>query len=143
MKRSDVQPFMTRMRVGLDDVDYVQVLYFPRVAHLCCTALEEFFRVELGLPWTTMINEHNLSMPTVDLHVVYRRPLRFGDELDIAIRVAEIGNRKATYEYTMTESATGQVTSITTHTVVFVQQNTWEAIPIPDAYRSALERHRQ
>ncbi len=138
---ASAQRFTKRIRIHLDDVDYVQVLYFPRVAHLCCNALDDFFREELKLPWPEMLNVHNVSMPTVDLHVTYRKPLRFGELADISVAVKEIGNRKATYEYLMTNVATGEVTSITHHTIVFVSNDTWEPIPVPEPYRSALEAH--
>lgn len=134
--------FTQRVRIRLDDVDYVQVLYFPRVAHLCCNALDDFFRDELQLPWPQMLDEHSISMPTVDLHVVYRRPLRFGDLANIAVGVKEIGNRKAIFESEMSNAATGEVTSVTTHTVVFVSNDTWEPIPVPEQYREALSRYK-
>ena len=130
--------FVVRMRVRLDDVDYVQVLYFPRVAHLCCVALEDFFREALGLPWPQMVDEHNVSMPTVDLHVTYKKPLRFGEEFDVEVGVRELGRRKAVYRYEL-RNVRGEVTGIVVHTVVFVRQDTWEPIEIPAAYRAALE----
>jgi YbgC/YbaW family acyl-CoA thioester hydrolase len=135
------QPFSTRMRVGLDDVDYVQVLYFARVPHIYCQALDIFFREALELPWPQMINEHNVSMPTVDLRITYRKPLRFGEEFDVVVRVREIGNRKAVFGYEMRRADDGAVANEGLHTVVFTNHTTWEAIPVPPQYRAALERY--
>lgn len=131
--------FIQNVRIRLDDVDFAQVLYYPRVVHMCCVALEDFFTDELGLPWRPMFDEHRLAMPTVDLHVTYRRPLRFGDHADISITVQEVGNRKATYRFEIRNTATAEITAEVTHTVVFVDADTWQAVPIPEPYRSALE----
>ncbi len=139
MTGNTVTPFATRMRIGLDDVDHVQVLYYPRIAHFCCLALEEFFRVGLERPWPEMLGEHRLAMPTVDLQVTYRRPLRFGDEIEVTVGVKELGNRKATFVYEIKNLATGERTHTSTQTVVFVDGHTWRAVPIPASYRSALE----
>jgi acyl-CoA thioester hydrolase len=131
-------PFVTRMRVGLDDVDYVQVLYFPRVAHLCCVALDEFFRQAIHTPWPEMIDVQNVSMPTVDLHVCYRRPLRFGDEFDVLVSVAELGRTRAVFHYEMRRATDNELTSHCHHTVVFIRHDTWEPIPIPPNIREPL-----
>lgn len=135
-----VQTFTRRVRIHLDDVDFAQVLYYPRVADMCCRVLEEFFTDELKLPWWTMVQEHKVGMPTVDLHVVYRRPLRFGDQADVHLTIREVGNRRAAFGFKLVNVATGETTAEVVHFVTFISTATWQAIPIPEPYRSALAR---
>ncbi len=129
------------MRVGFDDVDYARVLYFARVPHIYCLALDVFFRDTLDLPWPQMFKKHNVAMPTVDLQVTYRRPLRYDEEFDVVIRVLEVGNRKAVFGYEMRRASDGKIANEARHTVVFANYESWESITVPQQYRIALERH--
>ncbi len=129
------------MRVGLDDVDHVQVLYYPRVAHLGCLALEAFFRHRLALPWPQMLEDHNIAMPTVDLQITYRRPLRYGEEFDVAVTVKEVGRRTVIFAMEIRKTETGDLVNTITHTAVFISRDTWKAVSIPEQYRVALARN--
>ncbi len=135
-----MEPFTVRMRVGLDDVDHVQVLYYPRVAHLGCLALEAFFRDHLELPWPQMLEEHRVAMPTVDLHITYRHPLRYGDEFDVSVGVVELGRRTVVFAMEIRKATARDLVSTIAHTAVFVSRDTWKAIPVPEDYRAALAR---
>lgn len=130
--------FRTRLRVRLDDVDAAHILYFPRQVHFFVVALEDFFREALQLDWPTMLERENISMPTVDLKVTYKTPLYFGQECDIAVRVKQMGRTSATFAYEMTRVEDGALTTTAEHTVVFINAENFEPIPIPDRYRQAL-----
>lgn len=133
--------YTKRIPIRLDDVDFAQVLYFPRQVHLFVVALEDFFKEALGLDWLRMHTVDNVAIPTVDLQVTYRRPLCFGDEADVELWVAKLGTRKAVFAYEVRNAATGEITCRATQTVVFVNNTSWKAVPIPEPYRSALSRH--
>lgn len=133
--------FVKCIPIRLDDVDYARVLYYPRQVHFLVVALEDFFETALGLPWPAMFTSDNLAMPTVDLQVTYRRPLRFGDVAEITLTVRELGNRKAVFAYQVLKRGTEEVTCHATQTVVFVNNKTWETVRVPQPYRDALAEH--
>lgn len=133
------QVFCTRLRVRLDDVDAAQILYFPRQVHFFVVALEDFFRESLKLDWPTMLERENISMPTVDLKVTYKTPLRFGEEFDIAIRVKRIGRTSTTFAFEMARTKDNTSTTRAEQTVVFIDAESFKPIPVPDHYRRAFE----
>jgi YbgC/YbaW family acyl-CoA thioester hydrolase len=133
------EAFRVKIPVRFDDVDYARVLYYPQQVHFFVVALEDFFRDALKLPWSeVMFGRENLCMPTVALHVNYVRPLHFGQVAEIAIRVGKIGRTSVTFLYTVTDSQTSQLTCTAEQTVVFVDNATWQPVPVPDHYRAAL-----
>ncbi len=133
------EAYHTRIPIRLDDVDYARVLYYPRQVHLFVVALEDFFRDALKLPWAqVMFAQENLCMPTVNINVSYQRPLRFGQVADIAIRVRRIGHTSVKFAYVVTEASGGEATCTAEQTVVFVDNDTWAPVRVPDNYRRAL-----
>jgi hypothetical protein len=67
-------------------------------------------------------------MPTVNLQVSYRRPLRFGDEAEISVRVWRVGAREAVFDYEMRRATSGELTAECTHTVAFIDVENWQAV---------------
>ncbi|MCK6455366.1 MAG: acyl-CoA thioesterase [Phycisphaerae bacterium] len=133
------QSYRHRFRVRLDDVDYVHVLYFPRQVHFFMTALEDFFREALGIPWNEMIDGDGLAIPTANINVTYRAPLRFGDEAEIALSVIRIGERSVVIRYEVTNLRSGSQTCHAEQSLVFISTATWRPVPVPEKYRRALQ----
>jgi acyl-CoA thioester hydrolase len=67
----------------------------------------------------------------------YKRPSRYGDTLDVRLRVAEIGRSSFKYEYEIVDEQ-GQ-TVLTAKTVQVMYDYTInKPVPIPDAIRALL-----
>jgi 4-hydroxybenzoyl-CoA thioesterase len=92
--------FRARIRVRFGDIDYAGIVYYPRFMHYFHVALEEFFEAELGIDYPTILNRHRLGFPTVHLETDFRRSLRYGDRIDVEIRVLRIGRASITWGYT-------------------------------------------
>ena len=69
----------------------------------------------------------------------YKRPSRYGDTLEIRMRVAEVGRTSFRYEYEIVD-AEGR-TVLTARTVqVMYDYDTDKPVPIPDRIRTLLEQ---
>jgi len=133
--------FAYPFRVKFDNVDYARVLYFPRQIDFYVEALEEFCIRELGLSFRKMLDDDRIAMPTVHLDVDYRAPLQFEEEAEVHVSVRAIGQKSVTFGFEVYRLPDRLLTSRATQIVATVDYNTWQSIPVPEAYRKALERY--
>lgn len=91
--------------------------------------------VEVALLREAGVGDAFPRMPRVAAAVEYRRPLVFDDDVEVEVRVAEIGTSSVRYAFRVLRGAeecvSGQVTAV--HVVGD------RAAPLPDAVRAALE----
>ena len=92
-------PFRAHLAVRFGDIDHAGIVYYPRFLHYFHVALEEFFGAVVGIEYHTVINEHRLGLPSVHLSIDFRRPLRFGDAIDVEVRGLELGTTSVTWHY--------------------------------------------
>ena len=82
------------------------------------------------------------DMPGVILaHVEcdYKRPSRYGDVLEVRLRVAEIGRSSFRYEYEIVDDQGRTVLTARTVQVIYDYQAE-KPVPIPDAIRALLSK---
>ncbi|HEY7284568.1 MAG TPA: thioesterase family protein [Vicinamibacterales bacterium] len=72
----------------------------------------------------------------------YRSPAHFGDELDVALTVATIGNSSFTLAYEVTHATTGSVVATGSTVMVSYDYQAAKSIPLPAETRNLLERLR-
>lgn len=132
-------PFRHRFRVKFDNVDYARVLYFPRQIDIYIEALEAFCMEELGLSFRKMLDVDRVAMPTVHIEVDYLLPLRFEEEAEIEVDIVAIGEKSVTFDYRVFRLPDRAMTSRARQVVVMVDDQTWQSIPVPQAYRAALQ----
>ncbi|HXT20355.1 MAG TPA: thioesterase family protein [Thermoanaerobaculia bacterium] len=92
-------PFRAHLKVRFGDIDHAGIVYYPRFLHYFHVALEEFFSEVVGIEYHTVINEQRFGLPSVHLEIDFRRPLRFGDRIDVELRGLELGNTSVTWRY--------------------------------------------
>ena len=93
-----VSEFVTRRRVEFADTDMAGIVHFSRFAIFMETAEHEFL-ASLG---ATIHREHEgreLGWPRVRMSLDFRRPARFGDELEIRLRILRKGRSSMTYGF--------------------------------------------
>ena len=91
--------FHTRRRIEFADTDMAGIVHFSRFFVFMETAEHQFLK-SLG---TTVHFEHDgrkIGWPRLEAQCRYLSPARYGDELDIHVRVARKGNRAMTYDFT-------------------------------------------
>jgi 4-hydroxybenzoyl-CoA thioesterase/acyl-CoA thioester hydrolase len=127
-----------RRRIEWADTDMAGIVHFARFLVFMETA-EHRFREALGFPLgQDSTNGASLGWPRVSVTCDYRRPARFGDELEIRARVVEQGTTSLTFAFTFSRDgalvAEGRMTSVCCRLEPQLQP-----IPIPERMAEAIE----
>lgn len=129
--------FLTRRRVEFSDTDAGGTVHFSRFFAYLETAEDEFLRT-LGASFSEL-DGRRMGWPKVSASCEYRKPLRYGDEVAIRLRVAARSSRTVTYEFTLTRGgdliATGRTVSVC---CAEKPGGGYEAIPIPERLAAHL-----
>ena len=123
--------FTTRRKIEFADTDMGGIVHFSRYFVFMETA-EHLFLNELGESVAMEHEGHSIGWPRVAASCEYKSPARFGDELEIRVRVRRKGEKSMTYDFLFRvggrELATGTMTSVCCR----LGGGRVEAIPIPD-----------
>lgn len=149
-----VEPIIaSRRKVRFQDVDAAGTIFFPRV-------LEYFADVYLllletsGLDVPRSLREKAYAAPVVHAEADFLAPLLFGDEVDVEIALAQVGETSVVFGHRIwklrarkeapSESSTERerVPAAIGHTVhVFVDGQSFKPIALPDPLRQRLAKH--
>ncbi len=130
--------FVTRIPIRFGDEDHAQIVYFPRFFHFFHCAFEDFFN-EQGYRYRDCLEVDRVGWPAVHAEADFEKPVRFGDVLEVEVRVTRIGTKSATFEY---RGARDGVPACQGRIVVAcMSMDTYEGCPIPAKYRALFERH--
>ena len=92
-------PFQKLIKICFGDIDNAGIVYYPRFVHYFHLAMEEFFSSEIGVDYAEVIHKRNVSLPTVHLEADFRRRVRYGDEINMEIRIINLGQSSITWGY--------------------------------------------
>jgi 4-hydroxybenzoyl-CoA thioesterase len=95
----ETMPYKTPLHVRFGDLDPAGIVYYPRYGHFCHVAMEEFFRDMVGIDYPALLREHRIGFPAVRIETDHRRPLRYGDDLEIEVAVARVGTTSVEWRY--------------------------------------------
>ena len=93
--------FSTRIRVAFGDTDPAGLVYYPNLLHYCHLAMERFFAERCGIPYSDLILKERIGFPTVKIDAEFVSPLTYGDEANVTVEVAAVGNSSLTLLYTL------------------------------------------
>ena len=77
--------------VRFGDLDPAGIVYYPRYLHFCHVGMEEFFSRAVGIDYPKVLAEHRLGLPSVKTEVEHRRPIRYGDDVELEVEVVRVG----------------------------------------------------
>ena len=129
--------FRKILQVRFADVDFARVLYFPRHFHFLHLVMEDFFREVLDIPYSVVLKEDHVGFPTVRVEADFMAPLEFGDEVEVAMKVKELGRSRVVFGYEVLKA--GQVAARCVQTVATIDATAWKPIDLPPKYRAGLE----
>ena len=134
--------YRSQQEVRFGDIDQAGIVYYPRFIHYFHVAMEEFFRHEVGIDYARVLKEYRLGHPTVHLEVDFRRPLRYGDHIEVEVGIEEIGRTSVTWRYTVYRQ--GETELVAEGQVVTVNLNleTFRKTELPERLRERLEAYR-
>lgn len=122
--------FTYRTQVRLRDTDATGVLYFTEQFRMALETFEEFLKVN-GFSLKALLGSQYL-MPIVHAEGDYFAPLTVGDELEITMKVGQVGTTSLTLNFTLHDPNrqidTGKVQIV--H--VMIDREKKASVPFPD-----------
>jgi 4-hydroxybenzoyl-CoA thioesterase len=127
-------PFRKPIKVCFGDIDNAGIVYYPHFIHYFHLATEEFFNSEIEIDYADVLHKRNLPLPTVHLlESDFHRRLRYDDQIDMEVRVINIGRTSITWEYKGYRTMGKEEIVVEGHNVtVCVRTNTFEKRDVPE-----------
>jgi len=129
--------YRSTLKIRFSDEDHARIVYYPRFFHFFHIAFEDFFESE-GVPYRVCLDE-GVGWPAVHAEADFESPVRFGDELELAVDVARLGRTSATFVYTGhvggRRAVQGKVV------VACIDMGSMRAQEIPSKYRAMFQKH--
>ncbi len=134
--------FRKLIKVCFGDIDNAGIVYYPRFMHYFHLAMEEFFSAELNIDYADVLQQRNLSLPTVHVESDFRRRLRYGDQINIEVRAIRIGRTSITWGYKGYRMAGEEEIVVEGQNVtVCVRTDTFEKREVPEWLRTGLTKY--
>jgi len=130
--------FRYQRRVQFAETDLAGIVHFSTMFRYLEEAEHAMWRAA-GL--TIAERGSDLGWPRLSAALEFRNPLRFEDEFEVWVRIAELKTRTIEYEFTLVRGKT--VIAVGTLTAVCVRKaldGTMKAAEIPADVRDALEK---
>ena len=133
--------FSFTLPVRFADVDHAGIVYYPVFFHYYHQAFEELFRERMGARgYVDMLDKDKVGLPCVHIEADFRRPLAFGDDARIDVRLARLGTKSVTLRYHVYKVggddapvAQADITCAVTNLANFT------SMPVPEVVRNVLE----
>ncbi len=136
--------FRTPIKVCFGDIDNAGIVYYPRFLHYFHLSMEEFFLKQLRIDFAEVLHERQLSLPTVHVESDFRRRLKYGDRIEMEVRILNVGRTSITWGYRGYRGSPGEELVVEGHNItVCVRADTFEKIEVPQWLRSALIDYRE
>ena len=135
--------FRAHLKVRFGDIDHAGIVYYPRIVHYLHVAMEEFFSQALREDYAAVLESHRLGLPTVHLEVDFRRPFKFGDRIEIEVRVSRIGERSVEWSYRIFQQGSEIVSASARVVTVCVHLDHFEPMAVPDWLRERIDRYQE
>ena len=132
--------YKTQIKVRFGDIDRAGIAYYPNLYHYCHIAFEEFFEEFVGIPYPKVIDEYRIGFPTVRVESYFRRPIKYGDILEVRVGVTRLGESSVTFEFRATRLGEGELCFADSHILVAVDMTTFKPVRIPERLREAFLR---
>jgi len=90
------------------DCDPAGLVYFPRFFEMFHDAMERWFGDALGQPYEALIGGRKLGLPSVHTEADFSAPCRFGDRLEVELRVTAMGRSSLELSYRVRSASGGE-----------------------------------
>ncbi|WP_247000215.1 acyl-CoA thioesterase [Halosolutus gelatinilyticus] len=126
--------YETDIDVRLRDIDFMGHVNNAVYATYLEQARERFFIDVVG------VSLADAATVLANLEIDYARPIEAGQDVSVALRVPELGDSSVPMAYEI--RADGQRAATARTVQVIVDRETGRSAPIPAAWRSRIEAHR-
>ena len=125
--------------VAMRDTDAAGVLFCGSLIPICHMGYEAML-ASSGLTLGSILKSAPFGLPLVHIEGDFQKPLRVGDEVDIVVRLAEIGRTSFTVKYELLNSE-GKICASASTVHVCIERERSKAQSIPDDLRAVLSRY--
>lgn len=133
-------PFTQRLTIRFDQVDYARVVYYPRFFELSHQVFEAFFEQAVGVSYPKMLMDRKVGFPTVHAEADFKRPLKFGDEVDVTLTPVKVGEKSLTCRYDFRLQSSSEVAATLTVVTVAIDMDSFTGRAMPDDVRAVFQR---
>jgi len=133
--------YVQTLRVRFDDVDYAQIVYFPRLFSYCHWVFEDFFANEMRTPYDQMLIRRRIGFPTVRADADFKAPLRFGDLCRVEMETLELRRSAITNRYRLYLADSDNLCATVQIVTVSVDMSSFQSVELPADIRAAFARH--
>lgn len=132
-----MKAFETEIQVRFGHVDPAGIAYFPRIFDYVHDVFEAVWEEHVGARYYHLLLEHRIGFPLVHADVDFRRPLRFGDRLRVAVTCFKLGHSSLglRYRFHLADEVHVEARMIT----ACIQSDTMKSIAIPESFRRRFE----
>jgi len=133
--------FTTPVKVRFSDIDHAGIVYYPRIIHYFHVAFEEFFGECVGAHYARVLDDWKIGFPAVAANVEFRKPLSYGDTVDVEVTIDRIGGSSLVTRYRVRKQGADDLVAEGTVTTVTVDMDSFRPRPLPDRLREVFERY--
>lgn len=126
-----------KFTVPFDEADGEGIVFFGNYFRLAHRAFEQFLP-HIGIPWKDWFDHEQWGVPLRHVEADYLKPLRPGDEYEVRISIADLGESSVHFNYEMI--AGGAVTAKLKTSHVFVSRPEMKKIGVPPAILDRLKQ---
>lgn len=129
--------FTYTRRVRWGDCDPARIAYTGRLPEFALEAIDEWWRVQIGMDWFQGNVDRNVGTPFVHLSLDFRSPVTPRHPLDCEVRLLRVG--ETSVRFSVRGSQDGTLCFEGEFVEVFVEADAHRKIAAPDAIRAKLE----
>jgi 4-hydroxybenzoyl-CoA thioesterase len=134
-------PFVHVHRVLFDEIDAAGIVYFAHFFHWCHDAMAVMFDgLEGG--YAGLVGPRRLGLPVVRAEADYASPVRFGDDVRVAVNVERTGRSSVVFRFDLTRAGDGTKLATIRHTTVLTDLAKMKSVAIPDDVMAVMDPHR-
>lgn len=131
--------FRYRFNVNWVDTDALSVVHFSNYFRYF-EKTEEAFYASTGFDHRKASERHSVAFPRVDVRCSYEFPCRFGDEVEVSLKLANIRDKAVNLNFEVTNVTGGRLSARGAVTLVCVDTGKWKAVSIPPELREVYSR---
>jgi 4-hydroxybenzoyl-CoA thioesterase len=140
---SETGTHVLSVRARFGDCDPAGIVYFPKFFDFFHQAMETWFTA-IGAPYDDVIVGRKIGFPAVHTEADFRAPTRFGEAIDIELRVEKVGTKSIRFGYrVLGEGETEpRVTGATVCVVMDLDPESpgfRQALAVPDDLRGQID----
>ena len=131
-----VKTYTKKISIPFQDIDAAGIVFFAHMFRYAHETYDEFMD-NIGHPLSQYIAQGDFILPLKHAEADYKKPIKYGDSIDVVLNIVELSNSSFTVIYHCTNKTGLLCAEIkTVHVVVDVE--TGKPRLLPDDLRTAL-----